>query len=106
MSGSRWGLHDFLHGREYRLRLLAPACGWLAYSFGWHFDGSAAAVGMVAGLCIYVYGRRKYLGEIGAAPVNTNFAPALVIICTLVAAGIATLFHTLACWARFGDGFA
>jgi proton-dependent oligopeptide transporter, POT family len=69
-------------------------CGWLAHSFGWHFGFGAAAVGMIAGICTYLFGRRKLLGNIGAAPVRTNYAPALVVICIVLAALIATLFYT------------
>jgi POT family proton-dependent oligopeptide transporter len=42
-------------------------CGWLAQSpsYGWHYGFAAAGVGMVAGLIVYMWGKRKYLGDIG-----------------------------------------
>ncbi len=42
-------------------------CGYLAQSpsFGWHYGFAAAGVGRVLGLIGYMYGKRKYLGDIG-----------------------------------------
>jgi proton-dependent oligopeptide transporter, POT family len=48
--------------------LLAPLiCGTLGELYGWHWGFGAAGVGMVAGLCIYLYGQR-YLPAPGATP--------------------------------------
>jgi POT family proton-dependent oligopeptide transporter len=45
-------------------------CGYLAQSpdFGWHYGFAAAGVGMVLGLIVYMYSKRKYLGDIGDRP--------------------------------------
>ncbi len=42
-------------------------CGWLAQSprWGWHYGFAAAGVGMVLGLLVYLWGRRRYLPGIG-----------------------------------------
>lgn len=40
-------------------------CGTLAVTAGWHYGFAAAAVGMLAGLFIYLLGRKRYLGTIG-----------------------------------------
>jgi POT family proton-dependent oligopeptide transporter len=47
-------------------------CGYLAQSprFGWHYGFTAAGVGMVLGLIVYVYARNKYLPGIGLVPTN------------------------------------
>jgi POT family proton-dependent oligopeptide transporter len=69
------------------------ACGSLALAFGWHFGFAAAAFGMIAGLIIYLIGRKKYLGEIGAAPVPANYSPLFVIAGIVIAGALALLFH-------------
>jgi POT family proton-dependent oligopeptide transporter len=51
--------------------LIGPlVCGYLAQSsrFGWGYGFGAAGVGMVAGLILYLAGRRRFLGDIGRAP--------------------------------------
>ena len=42
-------------------------CGALAQSnaFGWHYGFAAAGVGMVLGLIVYAWGKKKFLGDIG-----------------------------------------
>ena len=49
-------------------------CGYLAQSprFGWHYGFTAAGVGMVLGLIIYVYSRNKYLPGIGLVPTKAS----------------------------------
>jgi POT family proton-dependent oligopeptide transporter len=37
-------------------------CGTLAYVYGWHYGFAAAGVGMVLGLCVYLWGQ-KYLAK-------------------------------------------
>jgi POT family proton-dependent oligopeptide transporter len=45
---------------------LAPlACGYLGQKIGWHYGFAAAGVGMVFGLLLYLWGRRRYLPGIG-----------------------------------------
>ncbi len=49
-------------------------CGGLAQTdrFGWHYGFAAAGVGMLLGLCGYVWGRAKYLPGIGMRPSRTD----------------------------------
>jgi POT family proton-dependent oligopeptide transporter len=68
-------------------------CGWLALNYGWHAGFAAAAVGMILGLIVYLIYRPKYLGNIGGAPVPTNYAPLFAIVGIAIAAAIAILFH-------------
>lgn len=42
--------------------------GLLGEKYGWHWGFGAAGVGMLLGLAIYVFSRRKTLGEIGLHP--------------------------------------
>jgi POT family proton-dependent oligopeptide transporter len=45
---------------------LAPlVCGSLGQRVGWHYGFGAAAVGMILGLIIYLWGRERYLPGIG-----------------------------------------
>lgn len=51
---------------------LAPlVCGWLRVKYGWNYGFGAAGVGMVLGLIVYVWGRKKYLTGIGEAPAGS-----------------------------------
>ncbi|HEX9181381.1 MAG TPA: peptide MFS transporter, partial [Burkholderiales bacterium] len=47
-------------------------CGYLGQSrgYGWSWGFAAAGVGMVAGLGIYLLGRRRLLGEVGLRPAH------------------------------------
>jgi POT family proton-dependent oligopeptide transporter len=51
--------------------LFAPlACGYLAQRVGWNYGFAAAGVGMLLGLMLYLWGRKRYLPGIGyASPV-------------------------------------
>ena len=65
------GVHDLLHGHQSRgvhLRVClrnSGRKGRLALGFG------SAAVGMIFGLLLYMFGRPVYLKGIGEAPVAT-----------------------------------
>ena len=45
-------------------------CGTLGERIGWHYGFAAAGVGMVAGLLMYLWGQKKYLGDAGLYPSN------------------------------------
>ncbi len=48
---------------------LAPlACGYLGQRIGWNYGFGAAGVGMLFGLVLYLWGRRRYLPGIGYPP--------------------------------------
>lgn len=51
-------------------------CGYLGEKIGWHYGFAAAGVGMVAGLIMYMWGQKKYLGHHGLAPVKNSSAAA------------------------------
>src|SRR6185369_12850421 len=48
--------------------LAAFVCGTLGEKVGWHWGFGAAAVGMLAGLALYMSLRARLLGDIGAPP--------------------------------------
>ncbi|MBN2437937.1 MAG: peptide MFS transporter [Deltaproteobacteria bacterium] len=79
---------------------MAPLiCGTLGEIYGWHYGFGAAGVGMLAGLCIYLWGRRWLAPDNldrQAGPAEETTAPAgldgnegrrilgLAVICTVV----------------------
>jgi POT family proton-dependent oligopeptide transporter len=54
----------------------ALACGYLGEKVGWHWGFGAAAVGMIAGMIVYVIGRPKLLKGIGLPPAKEDRPPA------------------------------
>jgi POT family proton-dependent oligopeptide transporter len=48
--------------------ICAFVCGTLGEKVGWHWGFGAAAVGMMAGLAVYLLGRPACLGRVGAPP--------------------------------------
>lgn len=43
-------------------------CGTLGEKYGWHWGFGAAGVGMGLGLLAYLWGQKKYLGDVGLHP--------------------------------------
>lgn len=69
-------------------------CGYLAYNYGWHWGFGAAAVGMLAGLVLYIAARPKYLAGIGEPPPGKGgSAPLFAIGAIGVSALFALIFH-------------
>jgi len=70
-------------------------CGILAYRFGWHWGFGAAAVGMIAGLLLYMWGRPRYLGSIGDAPTleGKKLAGVFLVVGLVLAAIAGFAFH-------------
>ena len=84
MVGQLYGLHDPRRDSGFTIyymginlgALIGPLiCGYLAHSsrFGWAYGFGAAGVGMLAGLAVYLGGRKRFLGDIGIA--NAPRAP-------------------------------
>ena len=48
--------------------LCAFVCGTLGEKFGWHYGFGSAAIGMIAGLLMYLWFRPRYLAGVGEAP--------------------------------------
>lgn len=69
-------------------------CGTLGQLVGWHWGFGAAAVGMLAGLGLYVTLREKYLHGIGDPPSRAGkSAPMFLIIGVALAALIGYAYH-------------
>ncbi|MCW5765393.1 MAG: oligopeptide:H+ symporter [Phycisphaeraceae bacterium] len=78
-------------------------CGTLAVTAGWHYGFGAAALGMIAGLLLYIVGRPRLLGTIGDPPSDQGGKAWLFLpIGIAAAAGIGYLFH-LGVLGRFDD---
>lgn len=69
-------------------------CGTLALTVGWHYGFAAAAVGMIAGLVIYLIGKPFYLKGIGeTTSPHRNKAWIFLPVGLLAAAFVGWLFH-------------
>jgi POT family proton-dependent oligopeptide transporter len=69
-------------------------CGYLAYAFGWHWGFGAAAVGMLAGLALYMACRPMFLRGIGEPPEGKGkSAPMFLVASAAVSAVFALAFH-------------
>lgn len=75
--------------------LCAFVCGTLGETVGWHWGFGSAAVGMLAGLLLYLKGRPSFLTGIGEAPhPGAGSASMLFLVGALaVSGGFAALFH-------------
>jgi POT family proton-dependent oligopeptide transporter len=70
------GFTIFYMGINVGALLGALACGFLGEKVGWHWGFGAAAVGMIAGMIVYVIGRPKLLKGIGLPPAKEDRPPA------------------------------
>lgn len=84
--------------------ICAFVCGTLGEKVGWHWGFGSAAVGMLLGLGLYLWGRPRYLAGVGEAPKpNANSTSALFFVVALaVAAGFAVIYH-LGAMAKLGE---
>jgi POT family proton-dependent oligopeptide transporter len=73
--------------------LSAFVCGTLGERVGWHWGFGAAAVGMLAGLALYVALRRRLLDDIGRPPAGRDAAVPCGLGGIAVAAAFALLYH-------------
>jgi proton-dependent oligopeptide transporter, POT family len=86
--------------------LAAFVCGTLGERVGWHWGFGSAAVGMLAGLALYLTLRAGLLDEIGRAPEGRgDLSTPIAIGGVASAAGVAALYHTAAL-ATLGDVLA
>lgn len=89
------GFTIFYMGINLGAFLCAFVCGTLGERVGWHWGFGSAAVGMLAGLALYLWGKPRYLAGIGAPPPHARRAwPTVFLILGLaLAAVVAILFH-------------
>src|SRR5262245_22787584 len=75
--------------------LSAFVCGTLGERVGWHWGFGSAAVGMLAGLALYLALRPRYLPGIGAPPPGTPNRAGLAALAGIVLAALfAALYHS------------
>ena len=83
MVGQLYELHDPRRDAGFTIfymginlgALLGPLiCGYLGQSeqFGWRYGFAAAGIGMVLGLLVYLFGKKRYLGGIGDVPLRQS----------------------------------
>ncbi len=87
------GFSIFYMGINVGAALSAFVCGTLGEKVGWHYGFGAAAVGMVLGLCVYLWGRPRTLAGIGMPPEGArNLVPHFIGVALLLSF-FAGLFH-------------
>ena len=64
--------------------LCAFVCGTLGEKVGWHWGFGAAAVGMIAGLLLYLALRPKYLADVGLPPDGRGASAPLFVVANIV----------------------
>lgn len=75
--------------------LCAFVCGTLGEKVGWHWGFGSAAVGMIAGLLLYLAARPRLLGTIGDPPGNKGgAAPLFLLLAVAFSALFAFAYHT------------
>jgi POT family proton-dependent oligopeptide transporter len=90
-------------------------CGTLGEVYGWHYGFGAAGIGMVAGLCIYLYGQRLLPSqalarrEVKSTHRPAGFARSTLVLLASIALSVAVfraayeqLGNTVALWADVG----
>jgi POT family proton-dependent oligopeptide transporter len=103
MVGQLYGPHDprrdggftiFYMGINLGAFICAFICGTLGEQVGWHWGFGSAAVGMLAGLFVYLLGRPRYLRGIGEPPPGRpNYLPVLFPVSVLLAAVVMAVYH-------------
>lgn len=89
------GFTIFYMGINLGAFLCAFVCGTLGERVGWHWGFGSAAVGMLAGLGLYLWGKPKYLVGIGSPPEGAKPAWPVMFLATglVLAAIVGALFH-------------
>jgi POT family proton-dependent oligopeptide transporter len=96
------GFTIFYMGINLGAFICAFICGTLGEKVGWHWGFGSAAVGMLAGLFVYLLGRPKYLAGIGEPPPGrANWAPFFFVVSVLLA-GLVTAIYFLGLFAQLG----
>jgi POT family proton-dependent oligopeptide transporter len=86
--------------------LAAFVCGTLGERVGWHWGFGSAAVGMLAGLALYLMFRRRLLGDIGRAPTGRGNLSTPVAMAGVAAAVAAAILYHAGVLARLGEALA
>src|SRR5882724_1428628 len=81
--------------------LAAFVCGTLGERVGWHWGFGAAAVGMLAGLALYVALRQRLLGDIGRPAAGRSNLAVRFALGGVAVAALFALFHHAGVLAAF-----
>ncbi|MBL0928223.1 MAG: peptide MFS transporter [Phycisphaerales bacterium] len=75
--------------------LCAFVCGTLGEKVGWHWGFGSAAVGMLLGLMLYMWGKPRFLVGVGEAPRTDagRWAAVFFVISAAVSAIVAVAYH-------------
>jgi len=84
------GFTIFYMGINLGAFLAGIICAWLAAQYGWWAGFGAAAIGMIAGLIVYIIGRPRLLSGIGLPPKDHDPAVAVVrrIVLSMLAVAV------------------
>lgn len=84
--------------------ICAFICGTLGEKVGWHWGFGSAAVGMIAGLLVYMWGKPKYLAGIGDAPkANATSTASMFFIGSMVVSAAFATIYFLGAFAHVGE---
>ncbi|MCI0377685.1 MAG: peptide MFS transporter [Gemmataceae bacterium] len=74
--------------------ICAFVCGTLGETVGWHWGFGSAAVGMIAGLIVYLIGKPTFLKDIGKAPEGRpNLIPVFLFASIVACAAFTAIYH-------------
>ncbi len=100
------GFSIFYMGINLGAFLCAFVCGTLGQQVGWHWGFGSAAVGMIAGLVMYMIGRPMLLRGIGLPPAGKpNISILLFLVSCAIAAGVGFAYKAGA-FASMNEGMA
>ncbi len=84
--------------------ICAFVCGTLGEKVGWHYGFGSAAVGMILGLVLYLFGKPIYLKGIGDAPrPGANRISVAFFVGALILAGVFALAYHLGAATALGS---
>ncbi|MBC7834369.1 MAG: peptide MFS transporter [Phycisphaerales bacterium] len=89
--------------------ICAFVCGTLGEKVGWHWGFGSAAVGMIAGLLLYLWGKPRFLRGIGDAPLPPAKATStawMLFIAALAAAGLFGFAYHAGMMGKLAEGMS
>ncbi len=88
------GFSIFYMGINVGAFICAFICGTLGEQVGWHWGFGSAAVGMILGLVVYIFGKPILLKGIGSPPAGKpNYTTPLAVLTLVLAAAVGAAYH-------------
>jgi POT family proton-dependent oligopeptide transporter len=100
------GFSIFYMGINLGAFLCAFVCGTLGQQVGWHWGFGSAAVGMIAGLIMYMFGRPMLLQGIGLPPPNKSNISVLLFLASCALAALFGYAYFQGAFGWVGDQIA